>query len=374
MGIEEKRIEQIWWEQTNNPEHFTNKIVDTLNQGKSILIPDFNSMPWQSYFIEKIHKTGALETITDNISNVEECMLEKCCEIEGDPTPNLGFKTRIIEFIAKKKSIFHNMFFLIYLNENMLDEWARFIREYSQSRNKESSKAAFLLLLESEDYDAKKIVNRKGIEIFSFKESINEYDRIVFAMLASYSLKISSILKTYLTELACNVAGNNIELSSKCLQKHEDFLKNPVQTIKNIIDNDTDSNGCPFLFSKTKDEIEQAVWTAQIRTFYPLLEEYRRDFIKKYRAIIETHLPIKTTSFDETIDTPEEIGLGILFYMTTEDYSKKMGKKLNIYYKEKEELFTFKEARNSLSHLTILSFEEIQKLMETSFVKNRAKI
>ena len=58
----------------------------------------------------------------------------------------------------------------------------------------------------------------------------------------------------------------------------------------------------------------------------------------------------------------------------TEDYSKKMGKKLNIYYKEKEELFTFKEARNSLSHLTILSFEEIQKLMETSFVKNRAKI
>ena len=83
MGIEEKRIEQIWWEQTNNPEHFTNKIVDTLNQGKSILISDFNSMPWQSYFIEKIHKTGALETITDNISNVEECMLEKCCEIEG---------------------------------------------------------------------------------------------------------------------------------------------------------------------------------------------------------------------------------------------------------------------------------------------------
>ena len=147
-----------------------------------------------------------------------------------------------------------------------------------------------------------------------------------------------------------------------------------AQTIKNIIDNDTDSNGCRFLFSKTKDEIEQAVWTAQIRTFYPLLEEYRRDFIKKYRAIIETHLPIKTTSFDETIDTPEEIGLGILFYMTTEDYSKKMGKKLNIYYKEKEELFTFKEARNSLSHLTILSFEEIQKLMETSFVKNRAKI
>ena len=372
MGNEEKRIEQIWWEQTSNPEHFINKIVDTLNQGNSILIPDYNSMPWQSYFIEKIRKKESLETIT-NISNVEECMLEKYCEIEGCPTPNLGFKTRIVEFIAKKKSIFHNIFFLIYLNEDMLDEWARFIREYSQSRNKESSKAAFLLLLESEDYDDKKIGNRKGIEIYSFKESINEYDRIVFAMLASYSLKISSLLKTYLTELACNVAGNNIELCSKCLRKHEDFFKNPVETVKNIIDKDTDSNNCRFLFSKTKDEIEQAVWTAQIRTFYPLLEEYRRDFIKKYYNEIKEHLPT-TTIFNEIISTPEEMELGSLYHLKSDGYYKKTKKRLKVRPEDSSELDIFRNVRHDLSHLHKLDFQTIQKLLETSFVKNRAKI
>ncbi len=372
------KTQKIWWEQTPNPEHFIKYTANSLLEGNCILIPDYNSIPWTSYFIEKVkniltegNSIKSREEITDDIKNVGKYILDNYCRNKKN---DFRYAVGYAKFIAQQDKIpFHDRFFLIYSNENMLDEWAKFIEEYKQLR-RENKKAVFLLLLKNENYDSKKIVNRKGIEIYSFKESINEYDRIVFAMLASYSLKISSILKTYLTELACNVAGNNIELSSKCLQKHEDFLKNPAQAIKNIIDNDTDSNGCRFLFSKTKDEIEQAVWTAQIRTFYPLLEEYRRDFIKKYRAIIETHLPIKTTSFDETIDTPEEIGLGILFYITTEDYSKKMGKKLNIYYKEKEELFTFKEARNSLSHLTILSFEEIQKLMETSFVKNRAKI
>lgn len=372
------KTQKIWWEQTPNPEHFIKYTANSLLEGNCILIPDYNSIPWTSYFIEKVkniltegNSIKSREEITDDIKNVGKYILDNYCRNKKN---DFRYAVGYAKFIAQQDKIpFHDRFFLIYSNENMLDEWAKFIEEYKQLRG-EKPKAVFLLLLETEDYDIKKISNRKGIEIYSFKDSINEYDRMVFAMLASYSLKCSSLLKTYLTELACNVAGDNIELCSECLQKHEDFLKDPVHVIKNIIENETDSNGNRFVFSKTDDEIDQAVWTAQIRTFYPLLEEYRRDFIKKYRDTIETHLPITTSSFEEKIEEPEEIGLGILCYMTTEDYHSKTGKRLYINdKKEKDELFTFKDARNSLSHLHTLSFEEIQELLGTSFVKKRSK-
>lgn len=312
--------------------------------------------------------------INGEISDIGEYLLDNYCNDQGNkfrPRPNFGHVNFIAQ-IKETETTFHNTFFLVLLDNDSLNEWIEFISKYNQLRNKES-KAVFLLLLETEDYDAKKISNRKGIEIYSFKDSINEYDRMVFAMLASYSLKCSSLLKTYLTELACNVAGDNIELCSECLQKHEDFLKDPVHVIKNIIENETDSNGNQFQFSKTDDEIEQAVWTAQIRTFYPLLEEYRRDFIKKYYNEIKGHLPT-TTVFNETIDTPEEVELGSLYYLKSDNYYHKSNKWLKIRKEDSYELKIFRNARHDLSHLHKLEFQTIQELLETSFVKNRSKI
>lgn len=371
------KTQKIWWEQTPNPEHFIKYTANSLLEGNSILIPDYNFIPWASYFIEKIkniltegNSIKSREEITDEIKNVGKYILDNYCRNKKN---DFRYAVGYAKFIAQQDKIpFHDRFFLIYLNENMLDEWAKFIEEYKQLRG-EKPKAVFLLLLETEDYDAKKISNRKGIEIYSFKGSINEYDRMVFAMLASYSLKCSSILKTYLTELACNVAGDNIELCSECLQKHEDFLKDPVHVIKNIIENETDSNGNRFVFSKTDDEIEQAVWTAQIRTFYPLLEEYRRDFIKKYYNEIKEHLPT-TTVFNETIDTPEEVELGSLYYLKSDNYYHKSNKWLKIRKEDSYELKIFRNARHDLSHLHKLEFQTIQELLETSFVKNRSKI
>ena len=373
--------EQIWWEQTSNPEHFINDIARTLLEEKSIVLPDCNSIPWFSDFINKIkrrfsessHEKMCIE-INGEISDIGEYLLDNYCNDQGNkfrPRPNFGHVNFIAQ-IKETETTFHNTFFLVLLDNNSLNEWIEFISKYNQLRNKES-KAVFLLLLETEDYDAKKISNRKGIEIYSFKDSINEYDRMVFAMLASYSLKCSSLLKTYLTELACNVAGDNIELCSECLQKHEDFLKDPVNVIKNIIENETDSNGNRFVFSKTDDEIEQAVWTAQIRTFYPLLEEYRRDFIKKYYNEIKEHLPT-TTVFNETIDTPEEVELGSLYYLKSDNYYHKSNKCLKIRKEDSYELKIFRNARHDLSHLHKLEFQTIQELLGTSFVKNRSKI
>ena len=111
----------------------------------------------------------------------------------------------------------------------------------------------------------------------------------------------------------------------------------------------------------------------QIRTFYPLLEEYRRDFIKKYYNEIKGHLPT-TTVFNETIDTPEEVELGSLYYLKSDNYYHKSNKWLKIRKEDSYELKIFRNARHDLSHLHKLEFQTIQELLETSFVKNRSKI
>jgi hypothetical protein len=77
-------IEQIWWEQTSNPEHFINDIAKNLLEEKSIVLPDYNSIPWFSHFIEKVKQRfseasneNIIVDINDTISDVEKYLLDK---------------------------------------------------------------------------------------------------------------------------------------------------------------------------------------------------------------------------------------------------------------------------------------------------------
>ena len=85
------------------------------------------------------------------------------------------------------------------------------------------------------------------------------------------------------------------------------------------------------------------IWLAQIKTVYPVLEEYREDFVQRHSSAIARHLPI-TSSYGETYDDPNDVELGTLKYMADNGM-------LYLSAKEYESLKTNKDARNKLSRL-----------------------
>ena len=97
------------------------------------------------------------------------------------------------------------------------------------------------------------------------------------------------------------------------------------------------------------------MWRAQIKSIYPHLEEFRKEFVQKHFTAIAKQLP-KKDSCGETITDPKEEELGMLVYMVGIGALRLD----DIDYKK---LCRFRDARNKLSHLSTLSYDEIRALL-----------
>jgi hypothetical protein len=258
------------------------------------------------------------------------------------------------QFFAESDDIvLHARYIWVYVEslEN-LEKWTEFVSDYAKKRGKNKETAVFILEWKGERVK----VSKKGIKTLSFDDYINEYDRIVFSMLASSSVREEVRVKNYLAELASDIAGNDIELCAACLKDYKLFLKEPFKAVQHVIGNSLRSNGEIFLFNGTADDVKHYVWQAQIRTIYPLLEEFREIFVSKHESAIEKELPI-TSSYGEIYDDPKDVELGTLVFMAD---NGRLQLKPQSYFKLKR----FKEARNKLSHLDVLTEDEIRELLQ----------
>ena len=176
----------------------------------------------------------------------------------------------------------------------------------------------------------------------------------MFSTLAASAAKTTYQIKAYLTELAANLLGNDIELCANCLQDWEAFLDDPIKRIEEVQNNSTRSDGSSFDFRFDMAEINRRIWLSQIRSIYPMLEEYRENFVTRHQKTIAASLPIES-SFGEVCTDPQEVELGTLVFMAG------CGK---LYQDQGEykRLLGFKEARNRLSHLSALTYREIREL------------
>lgn len=144
---------------------------------------------------------------------------------------------------------------------------------------------------------------------------------------------------------------NDIELSAECVANYKDVLGSPMEAIRNIADSCERSDGTPFRFDKTASEIDHAVWRAQIRVIYPLIEEYRERFIEQHSREMREYLPIED-AFKEEINDPEDVEIGMLLNMSFNGM-------VQLDTPKYEELKLFKKSRDKLSHLNCLTMDEV---------------
>lgn len=350
-------METIWWNQVTNAVKYVSDIKQSLLEEKSILLKCASSMPWREQMVNSVIEAVKLQngdkkfvTIAD-VNDPGKYLLKEFCKPEKrtEYRPSKGYA----KFFAENDDIvLHDRYLWIRAeSQENLDIWLNFVSDYVKERGKKVNNATFILEWSGENAPTVK----KGVKMYSFDEYIGEYDRIVFAVLASSSIKERPFINTYLSELVANVAGNDIELGAECIKNYKIFLVNPFEFIKMVSDKKMRSNGEPYYYAKDKEEVNRLLWLSQIKTVYPYLEEYREGFVQRYYSAIAKQLPIQA-SYGETYDDPKDVELGTLMYMATSGI-------IVLNTSEFEKLKKFKEARNKLSHLTALTITEIKDLL-----------
>ncbi len=350
-------MKNVWWSQVTNAVQYIEDIKQCLLAEKSVFIKYSCSMPWRGVFEEELMESVKIENAekkfvsVHDVSEPGEYLLNEFCKKEkrAEYRPNKGHA----KFLAESDDIvLHDRYLWITAADSATaDRWSMFISDYLKERGKKRNKAVFIL----EGAESTGVSAKKGLKVFSFDDYVGEYDRIVFAYLASSGIHENILLKNYVAELVSNVTGNDIELCEKCIQNYKFFLDNPESCINRIVHEAVRSDGSKYIFEKDAEEVNHLIWLSQIKTIYPYLEEYREDFVKRHSSAIMKQLPIQT-SYGETCNDPKEVELGALMFMAGQGL-------LGLSMAEYEKLKAFKEARNTLSHLGILDINQIRGLL-----------
>ena len=87
----------------------------------------------------------------------------------------------------------------------------------------------------------------------------------------------------------------------------------------------------------------------QLKLIFPLVETFRRNFIRRYEEQIKNTPPY--------LWPPEEVEIGQLYGLFAQ-------RRWLLNEKDADDLEFYREARNKLAHLKILPFDELQKIFE----------
>lgn len=323
-------------------------------------LPD--CVPWKECFYECIENEinsksseNTVDFIDSPYEKLGDYLLGKYCSEEKRATyrPDKTFAC----FLAQSDDIVLNnrIVWVKNIPESMNDEWLEFVSDYNKNVKKDRPHAVFILEVPS----CRNVnVKKKGIININYTNELSIFDTYVFCTLAVSDIKVNRELKTYLSELVSSICGYDVELCSICIERYDEFLRNPISTVRNIIGMFCRSNGDKFEIVYSEDYIHQLIWNSQLKSIFPVIEEYRRRFVIKYKNLINSHLPIKTT-YNECFIEPEDEEIGTLMYMVADD-------KIHCSEEDRRKLFDFREARNLLAHLKILPFDKVEHLLSDS--------
>ncbi|MDD3417267.1 MAG: hypothetical protein PHY47_25285 [Lachnospiraceae bacterium] len=353
-------MDKLWWEKITNANVFINMVVDTVLSEKSIVLvlPDY--VPWcQKLYdtietkISKQNSKNSFDFINSPKENVGEFLLHKYCKeekrVQYRPTKTYA------RFLAESDDIVLNDRYVWVQNipENLFDGWVDFLSDYHKNMRKDVSPAVFILETNNETLMRK---TKRGIKKIVYDKQMNFFDTYTFCALAVSGMSIKIHLKNYLAELVSNICGDDIELCAHCIKRGKQFLLNPLCVISDLKLKEFRSNGSNFEFV-LDDEIiiNKLIWKTQIKTIFPVIEDYRGEFIAKYRLDINKQLPIKNSNGEEFTE-PEEVEIGTLHYMVVKDL-------FTVEEIQNNKLYQFKKARNTLAHLKVLNLEEVDRIL-----------
>lgn len=353
-------MERIWWEQITNANRFITSIVSSILDGKSSVVCLHKLTPWRNTMRELVENRVLKESYDRSFEfldcpeiNVGEFILNKYCKEEKrlEYRPSKSYA----QFLAESDDIVLNsrIVWVQNISSKKLGEWVDFVSEYHLAIRNDVSPAVFILEVD-EDLAGK--ITKKSVRNIVYSKEMNYFDTYAFCILAASGISGYDYLKNYWAELLSNVCAIDIELSAKCMGYAQKFLENPYEVLCDIAESETRSDGEPFLFSLEKDYVAKNIWKTQIKTIFPVIEDYREGFVNNYREQIMRLLPIKNSQ-GEDLNEPEEIEIGTLYHLVSKG-------QLVVDSNTYNELYRLRKARNTLAHVELLNLEMVRDVLE----------
>ncbi len=333
---------KIWWEDLNGPRRFLVEASNILSGGKSVVLCLPERVPWLEIMRDVLEKFLPKGTQTIKILNAkkifdtpQEYVLKNFCANKR------GFRaynsTAYAKFLAESTGIELNdsCLWIRKASPAQVEQWLTFIAEYQKFL---AGRKGGVFLLEAGDYWNVK----SEVAILSYKKKISDYDSFAFNIfVAADFANENQLMKRYLAELVTALTEGDVEFGAACIAKSDDFLKNPEKVFEDLM--------WEFNSSKSTEDIEQAIWMTQLKLIFPLVETFRRNFVRRYEEQIRNfpahHVP------------PEEVEIGAL-------YTQFNTRRWLISEADANDLEFYREVRNKLAHLRVLPFDELQKIFE----------
>lgn len=358
-------MDKLWWSTIPNARKFVDDIADELKNGRSAIYSINGTLPWSDTFTGILSsEIESSEKVVDIVYAEEtdkktpgEYLFDRYCK------PELKMKYRSAmgydKFLAANDGstvLINKYIYVKNCSQNAVKQWTEFICKYNSQHMKNSPRCCFIIESLSNYNPNCNITN------FQWNDYYHQYDIGMFCLLVSSSIKEKDLIKRYLAELSCSVSYDDVEFAAELVSSGEKLVFDTEKTVRNIVENKCRSDHSFFI---PPDNISGCIKEAQIKIFFPMIERFRTQFIDEYIEQLENNLTY-TTVYGETVSDCHELELGALkflcenakLFVSTEDY---------------KELIFFRECRNKLAHMSLLSETEIRKMSEYKFKKGMIK-
>ncbi len=343
---------ELWWRRITNAVRYRQAVTEALEDGKSVILQIPAQLPWRDMFMELLRtklreisavKSFDLRTPPKDIVPGEYLLNVYCKEAERAaywPTvPHSQYLAQSRTTVLKRKFVY-----LTNIPAGKTKDWADFLQAYMTACPTEEH-GQFLV----ETTESIPLQSSDAVAVLRYDDYVSDYDCLMLALAVTSSLQCGSENRKYIAEIACNIAGGDVELTGYLAEQGEVLATHPIMKAKDALD-------LPIITNELKQQVHSAVWEAQLKIVFPKIEQFRNRFIQKYFNMLKGKLPIKNTNHQPIYD-PNELEIGQLYHLTlsSRQVEKAEFEQLKLYYK----------ARNLLAHIEVLTYHQLQEIWES---------
>ncbi len=350
---------KIWWEQIGNSLRFLTEVTANLRDCHSAVLQVPGQLPWRQEFYRAVDfrrsafggDRGLRRLPWHQGAEPGDFILKELCDepVRANYWPGMS----CAEYLGSLEDIILNDYYVWITGIHRkadLAKWVEFVSRYEKAA-REQWCAVFVL-----EYDGEPV---EVAELKTIGYSVENYDCRVFCLETAAALRNTDV-RSYQAELALCIGHDDPEFSAKLLERGTELLTNPDRSTRWVLENGRTGDGSPFA-PMTEQEIDRAVRKATMVLLFPILEQYRCDFVEAHEAELGRHLPM-TNQYGDKITEPSDLELVDISHII---------KKSTCYSKSEAELIRLCwQVRNKVAHNKRVPYELAQKLLTNQWKIN----
>lgn len=334
---------EIWWNQIGNSLRFAGRVLSQMRDHRSVILYLPEKLPFRSDFHAAVDAGKSGFCLGRSLRRVAwkpgmepgEFVMEELCprSVRAEYWPGQS----VAEYLAEQEQLLLNDYYVWVTGireKGELAAWAEFVAGYDRCCGGRPNRAVFLL-----EYTGPEQL-RTGLDRLQYR--VEEYDCRVFCLQLAAALENSGAM-AYQAELALSLGGKDPELCARLMEQGQALLESPEETAAAVLPD------------RKKAWITSRVWRAGMLLIYPVLEEFRMDFISDHQHRLQERLPVYNCD-GEAITDPRDLELGVLHYMANR-YFRDLSRE------EMERLKLCHRVRNLLAHNKPLPYGDVLKLL-----------